>query len=142
MTYSDFIEIVEKTKKDKPILFELESDKLASLEDIQIFESETGIILPEEYKKFLSEFGGGYFGFATIYSLDKDSSFYLLDNQKYIPDNYLAISDNGCGDVYIMKKLDGNISSEIFFYDHETGNVSDKEYENIYEFLVSVGLRK
>ena len=142
MTYSDFIEIVEKTKKDKPILFELESDKLASLEDIQIFESETGIILPEEYKKFLSEFGGGYFGFATIYSLDKDSSFYLLDNQKYIPDNYLAISDNGCGDVYIMNKLDGNISSEIFFYDHETGNVSDKEYENIYEFLVSVGLSK
>lgn len=38
MTYDDFIEIVSNTKKNKPVLFGLESDKVASSEEISQYE--------------------------------------------------------------------------------------------------------
>ena len=98
MTYDDFIEIVSNTKKNKPVLFGLESDKVASSEEISQYEETNGIILPDEYKRFVTEFGGGYFGFTTIY---------LLRNQNSVSSNYLAISDNGCGDYYVLKVIDG-----------------------------------
>ena len=93
MTYDDFIEIVSNTKKNKPVLFGLESDKVASSEEISQYEETNGIILPDEYKRFVTEFGGGYFGFTTIY---------LLRNQNSVSSNYLAISDNGCGDYGVV----------------------------------------
>ena len=80
MTYNQFIEIVEQIKKTKPILFELEKDKVVSEVDIFRFENDNSIVLPDEYKKFVIEFGGGYFGYSNIYSLDKDSSFVILKN--------------------------------------------------------------
>lgn len=51
MIYNDFIEIVKKQKKRKPILFELESDKKLSMDEISIFERENHIFFTEEYKK-------------------------------------------------------------------------------------------
>lgn len=39
------------------------------------FENDNNIVIPDEYKQFVMEFGGGYFGYANIYSLDGDISF-------------------------------------------------------------------
>ena len=115
MTYNEFNEIIEKVKKTKPILLELEADKIMSEKDISQFESDNNIVLPEEYKQFLIEYGVGYFGFANIYSLDKDSSFYLLANQYAVPEGYLAIADNECGDFYVLKIENGNALGKVFF---------------------------
>ncbi len=133
MTYDDFIEIVSNTKKNKPVLFGLESDKVASSEEISQYEETNGIILPDEYKRFVTEFGGGYFGFTTIY---------LLRNQNSVSSNYLAISDNGCGDYYVLKVIDGTAHKEIFFFEHEEKIVSEPLFEDIYEFLIVKGLNK
>ena len=141
MIYEDFVEIVKKTKKRKPILFELESDKKFSLNEIAIFERENHIFLTEEYKKIISVFGGGYFGFSNIYSLDSESDFYILNNQRDVPKNYLAIADNGCGDYYVIRTENGYCQKGIFFYEHETQQIENTEFMDIFEFLVAVGLK-
>lgn len=141
MTHNEFIDIVEQVKKSKPILFELEHDKCVSENEIVCFESANSMILPIEYKQFVLEFGGGYFGFVNMYSLDLDSSFYLLANQNGIPDGYLAISDNGCGDYYVIKFNTGNVASKVMFFEHESQKIVETDYEDIYEYLVVEGLR-
>lgn len=141
MTYDDFIEIVKKVKDTRPILFELESDKTLSEKEISEFERENHINIPKEYKKIIMKFGGGYFGLTSIYSLDKDSSFYILSNQNDIPTNYLAISDNGCGDYFVLKIFDGCVQKEVFFFDHEMQQIVDTEFMDVYEFLVTEGLK-
>ena len=140
MTYDNFIRLVNDTKKNKPVLFGLESDKSVSKEEISQYEEANGIIFPDEYKRFVEEFGGGYFGFTTIYSLDKDSSFYLFRNQTSIPLNCLAISDDGCGNYYVLKITDGTVHKEVFFFEHEEKIVSELLFEDIYEFLIVKGL--
>lgn len=141
MTHNEFIGIVEQVKKSKPILFELEKDRIISENDIVCFEAANGVVFPNEYKQFILEFGGGYFGFVNIYSLDVDSSFYLLANQNTVPNGYLAISDNGCGDYYVLKNNAGIIDRRVFFFEHESWQIVETNYEDIYEYLVVEGLR-
>lgn len=141
MTHNEFIDIVEQVKKSKPILFELERDRIISENDINCLEAANGVVLPNEYKLFVLEFGGGYFGFVKIYSLDADSSLYLMANQNVVPDGYLAISDNECGDYYILKNNSGIIDSRVLFFEHESQQIVETNYENIYEYLVVEGLR-
>lgn len=141
MTYNQFIEIVEQIKKTKPILFELEKDKVVSEMDIFRFENDNSIVLPDEYKKFVIEFGGGYFGYSNIYSLDKDSSFFILKNQHSVPDGYLAIADNECGDYYVLKIENDIVLRKVLFYGHEEQRIVETKYEDVFEFLVGEGLK-
>ena len=74
------------------------------MKDICQFEEFSGICLPEDYKKLLLKYGGGYFGFANLYSLDKKSQFYIVKNNTFPLGDYLNIGDNGCGDYYASGK--------------------------------------
>lgn len=141
MTQNEFIEIVEQVKKTKPILFELETDKVMSEMAISQFENDNGIVIPDEYKQFVLEFGGGYFGYANIYSLDKDSSFFILKNQYSVPNGYLAIADNECGDYYVLKLENGNALGKVLFYEHEEQRIVETKYKDVFEFLVGEGLK-
>ena len=141
MTYNQFIEIVEQIKKTKPILFELEKDKVVSEMDIFRFENDNSIVLPDEYKKFVIAFGGGYFGYSNIYSLDKDSSLFILENQHSVPGGYLAIADNECGDYYVLKIENDIVLRKVLFYGHEEQRIVETKYEDVFEFLVGEGLK-
>lgn len=37
-------------------------------------------LLPDSYKDFVSQYGGGYFGFIVVYSCDCNGMFYIEDN--------------------------------------------------------------
>ena len=59
MNFLDFNTIVDKCKREKSILFGLENDKIVNIYEIDKFEDENKIKLPEKYKHFLQRYGGG-----------------------------------------------------------------------------------
>lgn len=142
MDYKLFKDIVEEVKKKKPVLFALESDEKPSQADIDAFEKENGITLPKKYKDFILDFGGGYFGFANIYSIDKHSDFYLLKHNNVPFDNYIRIADNGCGDYWLFRIENGKCNENVFFIEHEAGTAVQTEYRDIFEYLSAIGLKK
>ena len=89
MDFQTFNEVIKKVKTKKPSLFELEHDNIPEMENIINFQKQHKIILPEKYIQFLLSFGGGYFGYANIYSLDKNSSFFIFNHNPAIIKNLL-----------------------------------------------------
>ena len=140
MEYSVFNKLVNDCKEREPILFGLENDKILSAAEIEKFEEKIHIELPEKYKKFLSEYGGGYFGYANVYSLDEGSDFYLLHNNDVPVDKYLRIADNGCGDYYLLLVDGKKCSEQLYFFEHDETAVRATEYADILEYLVKEGL--
>ncbi len=70
--------VLEMAEK-KPRLFALESDAKADSGEIEDIETYYNIILPDSYKDFVSQYGGGYFGFIAVYSCDCDGMFFIKD---------------------------------------------------------------
>lgn len=103
MEYDLFRNNVQQVKAKKPILFALETDTPPSIDKIEDFEKIYRMVLPEKYKLFIIEFGGGYFGYANIYSLDNSSNYFIMKHKSFVPNGYLPIADNGCGDFYVFK---------------------------------------
>ena len=140
MEYGVFSKLVNDCKERELILFGLEHDEILSIDEIEEFEEKIHIELPEKYKKFLSEYGGGYFGYANVYSLDEGSDFYLLHNNDVPVDKYLRIADNGCGDYYLLLVEDKKCSEQLYFFEHDETAVCATEYADILEYLVKEGL--
>lgn len=141
MEYEVFERIVDDYKCRKPILFGLEQDEVCSAEQIGDFENILQIEFSEKYKQFLMSFGGGYFGHANVYSLDKKSNFYLLIHNDVPVGNYLRIADNECGDYYMLNVDNKKCLDQLFIYEHETKTIRTTEYADILEYLIKVGLK-
>lgn len=141
MDYSLFRKTVEHYMQTKSIFFGLERDNAPSPDEIEDTQRRLGIILPEKYKAFVAEYGGGYFGFANIYSLDKQSDFYLPKHNNAPAKEYLRIADNGCGDYYLLRIEGGKCLDCIYFCEHDEAAVSATEYADILEYLLAEGLK-
>lgn len=102
MNFDNFNTLVDECRAKEQILFGLEHDKILCAEEIEQLEKTVYIALPEKYKKFIMNYGGGYFGYANIYSLDIDSNFYLLKHNNLPFEKFIRIADNGCGDHYLF----------------------------------------
>ena len=89
MEYDLFRNNVQQVKAKKPILFALETDTPPSIDKIEDFEKIYRMVLPEKYKLFIIEFGGGYFGYANIYSLDNSSNYFIMKHKSFVPNGYL-----------------------------------------------------
>lgn len=61
MEFNEFIEHVNRLKDSNPIWFALDSDPIGTESDMEAVEKQMSIGLPEDYKKFIMAFGGGYF---------------------------------------------------------------------------------
>lgn len=142
MEIREFNEIVGNVKIKNPILFGLGHDTIPSENDIIEYEKQNNVQLTEKYKQFLLKYGGGFFGFQNIYSLDKQSDFYIANHNSYPLGTILNIADNGCGDYYSLKIINGICQDAIVFYDHEIDKISDTEFSDIFEFLTNVGLQR
>lgn len=141
MTFELFEEIVIDFSRRKPVLFGLEHDKACSAEQMEEFENMLQVSLSEKYKQFLMNYGGGYFGYASVYSLDKTSSFYLLAHNDTPVGDYLRIADNGCGDYFLLKVNHRKCLEQLFCYDHDAKTICATEYADILEYLLKVGLK-
>lgn len=138
MEYMAFEEFVEKVKKEKPILFELEHDEIPDEKSVKMFQKENNIKLPKKYCDFLMGFGGAILA-SQIY-IHKQSNFYIISNQSCVPDNYLAIADNGCGDCYVLLK-NSDCIEKIYLFEHESCKLYEVAHD-ILDFLVKYGLGK
>jgi len=143
MTFVEFNTEVEKYKTENAILFQLDSDCIVGEDDINSCEKHYGIELPESYKQLLKKYGGGYFGYAVFYSLDKEGSFCLYD---YISDdeikeyNMLPVIDLETGD-YIGFNIENNKCTEdMYLWMHEEKK-RKRIMEDFFEVLIDVGIK-
>jgi len=140
MTLEEFREIDRQGRSDDPALFSLSSpDKCASARDIADVEKLLKVALPESYRCFLMEFGGGSYGLTTIFSGDQNSEWYLPSKQveasAYLPCNLLAFSDDFAGGLYVLKVADDGIANESVFYWNQDGGLVETDYVDVFEFV-------
>jgi len=144
MNRKEFSSIVQDLKKTRPIWFGLESDPEGTDSEISEVEKELLIRLPKEYKEFVQDFGGGYFGFTNVFSVNNQSEWYIVELNRQTgllgSHSLLIISDNQTGDYFGFNVENGVCSSNIMFYDHETNQIEKTDYNNLYEYLLKVGL--
>lgn len=140
MDFETFEKVVRKVKTKRPLLFELEHDNIPTMKDVITFQEQYQIILPEKYIQFLLNFGGGYFGYAIIYSLDKNSNFFIFNHNSAKTEDKLFMADNECGDYYAFLMECGKCSEEIVFYDHDSNAVQGVEFSDVFEYLIKIGL--
>lgn len=132
-------EIAEKKSK----LFALDSDDIASAEMIAVVESYYNIKLPYNYKEFVQQYGGGYFGFTIVFSCDCNGMFYIINKisvEWVRKRSFLPVIDLETGDYIGFKISDGICQSAVLLYAHE-----EDSFQNIgmdfYEALLKHGLK-
>lgn len=144
MNPDDFISVVNKKKQDNPFWFDDPLDSLADDDMILNAESQMVVKFPESYKIFVRKFGGGYFAFTNIFSVNKDSDWYIVNKnnkaRNYLPEEFLAISDDEAGGMYGYIVRGGVCGEEVYYWDHESGSISKKMYEDLFEYIAAVCL--
>ena len=78
MEYMAFEEFVEKVKKEKPILFELEHDEIPDEKSVKMFQKENNIKLQKKYCDFLMGFGGAILASQIYIPLINKAIFILF----------------------------------------------------------------
>lgn len=141
MEFERFQHFVERARKEKPLLLELEPDRPPQMQEVLEFQRQHKLQLPEGYRQFLLHYGGGYFGYAILYSLDPDSCFYLGAQNPEEPGAFLRVADNECGDDYGLPIQQGICGEEVYFLDHETQTAEGPVFADVLEYLVKEGLR-
>jgi hypothetical protein len=142
MDRKSFAELVDAARTAHPVWFDLPSDALASDADLERVSCRLGVELPADYVWFLREYGGGDFGFATVYSADESSDFYVVDRQPSEAGQvFLAFSDNGAGDLYVFPVEDGVATDEVHWLDHETDDLAPSRRGGFLSFVARTGLR-
>lgn len=143
MNYADLKKEVEQTKKNNSLLFQLEHDNVVSEFDISESEKYYGILLPDSYKSVLMNFGGGYFGYIVMYSLDENGGFYLKD---YVSISMIKefgmfpIIDLETGDYIGFEIKNNKCTENLFIWKHEERN-KVKLKVDFYELLINMGLK-
>ncbi len=146
MSFEEFMSIFYFKKKEKPIWFELEMDRQATEQELIEIEELLNITLPIEYKQFVSTFGGGYFAFTEIYSTDSESDWYIIKQNNLLEllrtNGVVVFSSNGAGDYYGFKESNRKCENKIVFYNHETREIQETPYKNLFDFVVDVGFKQ
>ncbi len=142
MDFETFVKVVEKAKMETPLLFELQHDNIPTMKDVITFQEQYQIILPEKYIQVLLNYGGGYFGYANVYSLDKDSYFFIFNYNPVNVKDLFFIADNECGDYYAFQVEGNKCGEKVVFYDHESNTVQETAFSDVLEYLAKIGLHQ
>lgn len=143
MTITEFKTIVGRAKENNPVWFGLDADPSASEAEILVAEAALKIKLPSDYCQFVREFGGGYFAFTNVFSVSPSSDWNIVKKNKLHRINaFIAVSDNGVGDLFGFRSLDGICLPEIWVSDHENqNNLMPTSYKNLLNYLAERGLK-
>ena len=144
MTFNEFKTIWIEQLDKHPLWMECNDNSTCTDEDIVIIQKYLGVVLPENFKLFSEQFGGGHVAYVLIYSLDRSSKYYILDYNtldRIKKDSYIAVIDNHTGDTSGFLIKNGICSEEIYFYDHETGEITYSGYDSILDYIVYKGFK-
>lgn len=134
--------LVKEIAVSRPKLFALNSDNVANKEMIDNVEDYYNIQLPHDYKEFVKEYGGGYFGFVVVYSCDENGMFYIKNNvskQLIKERDFFPVIDLETGDFIGFKIKDGICQDAVNLYSYEEKKLYELEMD-FYETLVKYGL--
>ena len=134
---------VREMSEKKPRLFALESDAKVDIEKIEDVEKYYDIILPDSYKDFASQYGGGYFGIIVVYSCDCNGMFYIKDNvlkEWVIEKFFFPVVDLETGDFLGFEIDAGICKSKVTLYSHEEEALQGMQMD-FYEVLLKYGLK-
>jgi hypothetical protein len=139
MTIEELRKLDSLYRQEKPNLFRLSTpDQPASEAQITELECSVGVRLPQGYRSFLREFGGGSYGLAIIFSADPESEWYLPRKQAeasgYLPEGLLAFSDDFAGGNYVLKVLNGQALKPVFYWNQDGGE-APTEFDDVIEFI-------
>lgn len=143
MNMQQFNEKVDLVRTKKPILFGLEADNIPSSDVIDSFEKEYGLVLPTSYKEFLNVYGGGYFAYVSVFSLDANSEFFLKKNvtiEEIKRSSYIPILDLETGDTLGFLFDDGECSETVMLFNHEDNSLVNTGLD-FFETLCKYGLK-
>jgi hypothetical protein len=143
--FNEFLSIVEVIKAKNPIWFELDTDPIGTDSQLHNAEEQLSVSLPKEYKLFIKWFGGGYFAFTNIFSVaDSEWNIIQLNNEINLINShkFIAISDNEVGDYYGFEIKSGLCNPKVKFYNHEINQVEETEFNNLYQYVLKVGLKQ
>lgn len=140
MNIEEFRNIAARYRAERPKLTRLSrSDRPATATEIEEVERRLSTQLPDRFKAFLMEFGGGDFALEAIYSAIPDSDWYLPTKAEFarrlLPNNYLPISDDGTGGYYVFEVGDGLASEKIYYFDSDSGNIEPTGDEDVLSFI-------
>lgn len=92
--------------------------EVLSESDINNFEINNGIELPESYKLFILNYGCGYFGSINISSVKESSDFSISKRPKIYYDNMMFIitTDDGSGGYYGFFYKDKYCDNNVYYY--------------------------
>jgi hypothetical protein len=122
LTRDEFDRLVDEARTERPLLFDLEPDAPPDDEAIRDVGRQLGSTLPDDFVWFLRKYGGGNFGFASVYSADDSSDLYLPDNQSGDTSGFVAVSDDGTGNLFGFRVADGTAEDGVIIWEHETGS--------------------
>ena len=143
MNKKEFDKMIQTVKDKNPRIFGLNSDCMPTAEDIELLEKYYNIVFPKSYKEFLLQYGGGYFAYTVVYSLDVQSPFYIKNNVslEFVKNNNIfPIIDFETGDLAGFKVNNGICEDIIILYSHEEKILSDTKM-NFYDALGKYGLK-
>ena len=106
-------------------------------------EQGTDELLPDSYKDFVSQYGGGYFGFIVVYSCDCNGMFYIEDNvlKEWVAEKcFLPVVDLETGDLLRFGIDAGICKSIVTMYSHEGETLQEMQID-FYEALLKFGLK-
>ena len=114
-------------------------DPVATKEQLEMVEHELQLKIPNLYRAFLENFGGGEFGSTVIYSAHSTGNWYLPKMQReameYIPVGFLAFSEDFCGGYFLLSTTDA-ACEKVFYYDTNGYVIENTEFESILDHIV------
>jgi SMI1 / KNR4 family (SUKH-1) len=114
-------------------------DKKATNEDVELFKSKFKFVLPQNYIDFCMTFGGGEFGYITIFSLDNDGDFYLgkFISNELLSEGLIPFSDDGSGGYYCFKLNDDGVVTENIFNIYLGDGTKEKiKVDSFFDFIL------
>ncbi|MGN6187244.1 MAG: SMI1/KNR4 family protein, partial [Thermoanaerobaculia bacterium] len=84
MNATEFEGLVDSVRSRHPRWFALETDPPASNEEVEDAEKAIDVRFPEEYRHFLTRYGGGFFAFSNVFSAKQGSEWNVLQRNRDI----------------------------------------------------------